>query len=474
MTDEYGLTKLGYVRKTFDESYKEITQELIGEIGAINLEAPSVFSVIINTFLAEITRLDEKLEAVYHSQYPISAESVSLDNLCDLNGIKRLKATQSTVVTQVTAENYTVISKSSAVMTQNTKNVFLCDEDVTIKNSECIAVKLKMNEVDETNRITLNQTEYNVAQSEDATIATMLSDLAQKINAVENFTAVVNNDEIVINNDNVFSCYTSENISIVSCTVNANFTAESYGKTTAPAQSLNIINTPIAGWISVTNKKNALLGRDLETDLELRERREESIKIAGAGTLESMKARLRNIADVTSVVIRENTTLEENEDNLPAKSFNVLVLGGKDEDIANMIWLTKPAGIQSFGNTEVKVFDSQAVEQTVYFSRSDNFYVHVQVTLTVSTMFEDAAKSDIQSRILEQILNNGLSNDVIYQSLFKSVYAVDNVISAEIKIAGTDNKDASADSLTFESDNLQLTIEQIATSDLTKILVTVS
>ena len=60
MSKQYGLTPEGYKTKPFDIMVAEVEETLTGALGSINLTPPSVFSVLINTFLIEVAKIDLK------------------------------------------------------------------------------------------------------------------------------------------------------------------------------------------------------------------------------------------------------------------------------------------------------------------------------------------------------------------------------------------------------------------------------
>ena len=122
------------------------------------------------------------------------------------------------------------------------------------------------------------------------------------------------------------------------------------GPILALAGTLTTIETPIDGWSTVTNANNGTPGRAVESDSELRIRRAQSLQVGGAGTVEAIRSRLlEQVDDVSAVTIIENRTDAVDIDGRPAHSFEAVVSGGIDQDIANMLWLVKPAGIETHG-----------------------------------------------------------------------------------------------------------------------------
>lgn len=135
---------------------------------------------------------------------------------------------------------------------------------------------------------------------------------------------------------------------------------------------------------------DAIVGRDLETDAELRLRREELLRISGAGTLEAIRSTVRNVLGVNQAFAFENDTNVTDGFGRPPKSFEVIVSGGDDQPIGQAIWDTKPAGIESFrdpgpAGVTVQVTDSQGTVHDVNFSRPTEIRMYVAVTIFVDT-----------------------------------------------------------------------------------------
>lgn len=65
----------------------------------------------------------------------------------------------------------------------------------------------------------------------------------------------------------------------------------------------------------------------------------------------------------------------------PGKSIEIVAEGGTDAAIAQEILASKPAGIQTYGNTSVVVFDSLLNAYTIYFSRPTTVLLYQVVSL---------------------------------------------------------------------------------------------
>lgn len=168
--------------------------------------------------------------------------------------------------------------------------------------------------------------------------------------------------------------------------VTADFESEEFGPIAAPSGTLTVIETPVSGWDTATNPLDADLGRNIETDPDFRTRRLQLLQNAGSATLEGIRSNVRAVADVLQAFVFENTTLVVDADGLPGKSFEVVVEGGVDADIAQVIFLSKPVGIESFGSTTVAVIDSQTFSHDISFSRPVTKDVWIELTVKIDPL----------------------------------------------------------------------------------------
>jgi len=165
-------------------------------------------------------------------------------------------------------------------------------------------------------------------------------------------------------------------------TVDVTCTATATGAINAPAGTLTVIVTPVSGLTSVTNSADATLGSAEETDAELRARRNTQLQQSKKGTLEAIRTALLDISNVDAVAGYENTGSTVDGAGRPAKSFEMVVKGGADQDIVDAIWDAKPAGIETFGSSSGSATDSQGDSHTIYFSRPTELRMYVTVNIT--------------------------------------------------------------------------------------------
>jgi uncharacterized phage protein gp47/JayE len=176
--------------------------------------------------------------------------------------------------------------------------------------------------------------------------------------------------------------------------VDADFEAVELGEVQAPAGSLTVIETPVSGWTSVLNEEDADLGSSVESDVELRLRRRDSLRVIGAATVDAIRARLIDEVDgVTDAIVFENDTDVTDGGGRPPHSIHCIVAGGADVDIAEKIFETKSGGIATFGTDIIEVvLDSQGFPHTINADRATILRTFLHIQIEVSAGFNVGSK----------------------------------------------------------------------------------
>jgi len=156
----------------------------------------------------------------------------------------------------------------------------------------------------------------------------------------------------------------------------------------------------------------------------------------------------------------------------PPKSFEVVADGGTDADVAEEIWLSKPAGIQTFGNTNFTITDSQGGSQVIFFSRPTPIYIWVQVTLTLyaEENFPANGLQLVQAAILEYGQNLGIGVDVLLQRVVCQIFVVPGVASGTMLLAATNGPN---DTPTYAASDIVIEENEISTWAAERIAVTI-
>lgn len=660
----FGLTAQGFKAKRLVDIQTDLENQLLAEFGDINLDPQSIFGQQIGVFSKVLADLWENMEDVYFSQYPNSAEGISLDNVVQFNGITRLAAQQTRVTGVCVGLEGTLINQGALARIPDTGAVFFARENTIITRTQAATATLQVialaaqpytalinnqafsyslpvitftgsfvasNSIVVTlNGVALGAVPFTTNSAlTNAAIAAMIATspavfavgtpagniitiipnagfnviinsivitggmsqptyaityqipgsnnlltaaLTSVINAgTQPVTAIDNmGGTITVNADDTdvpFSIAVGTNLNITEQATPVVFLSQDFGPIVAPINTLTEILTPISGWISINNPKAGLTGRLIETDAELRIRRNNSLRLLGAGTVESIRARLlQQVPGVTSAFVFENRDLTQepilivlNQDlvagntivvvlngtTLPTvtfavshlatmnviaaliqnqpevvtatvggtanrtitmnmasaievimipndftvsggasqatavikggrfpKSFEAVVQGGTDADVANKIWTTKPAGIQTFGNTAFTITDSQGEFQVINFSRPTPIYIWVTVALTLyaEEVFPPNGQDLVAAAINTYGSNLGIGVDVLLQRVLAQIFNVPGIASGVMQIASTN---LPGDSPLFGTADISIAENEVAIFDLTRITVTV-
>lgn len=195
----------------------------------------------------------------------------------------------------------------------------------------------------------------------------------QNINCI----AVNNNGILQITSNNLLQPYSialSSNFVIGKVSSVFTFKSVTTGKTLVNANTITKINTLTNGLDGVNNPFDGQLGRDDETDQEYRERQARiGIYNRGSSTYNAILNAFNDSEQITGISytnLQINDTDETDSNGVPAKSIHLIVEGGSDEDVANLLWIKKAGDVRvTYGNTAVAIKDIQGNTRIVKFSR---------------------------------------------------------------------------------------------------------
>ena len=156
-------------------------------------------------------------------------------------------------------------------------------------------------------------------------------------------------------------------------------TSHEKGYIAALPNTINIVATPVYGWLGVTNTYQANPGNDAETDASLRARYAISIQAPADSIFESLLASLKQVAGVTKVRGYENDTGAADSIGLPAHSVTFVVEGGDNTDIATEIYYKKTPGCYTNGSTAVNITSPTGNITVIRFYRPTYKTVYVKV-----------------------------------------------------------------------------------------------
>lgn len=486
----FGLDSTGFTLKRLSDITASIDIELRARLGDfINLLPESVLGQIRDVIAAELALGWEAAEDVYNSAYPDTAGGVSLDNVVAITGITRKPATSSTqqpVRLFGTAGTIVPIGTVLSVA-GNAAARFETDAAVTLVAGVDEVQKLLFSAVPTAGSWRLNwrgQDTVNLAfGAAAAAVQAALTALpfGAGITVSGDYTAgftvtfagAAGKQEqpaILIDSNTLVAGGPAVTITVQTLTegVNqgqVNATAQSTGPTLAPAGTLTVIETPVAGLNAVINLVDAQAGQDLETDEELRARRAATLQVAGAGTVEAIRSRLLALTGVTSVIVFENQTLITDISGRPGKSYECVVAGGDDQEIYETIWASKPAGILTYGSMPGSVVDSQGFTQPVSFSRPTDKPVWVELDLTIGALFPVNGIAAVKQAIVDQGNLFGIGQEVVtIPTLLCAVASIPGIRDVVIRVGFAASPVSDA--------NLPIAANEVPTFDTARVSVT--
>lgn len=201
-------------------------------------------------------------------------------------------------------------------------------------------------------------------------------------------------------------------------------TSKEKGNVFALPNTITNINTPVYGWLSVTNKQASSAGIDVENDFELRGRFSLSVLGPSSSIFESLQESLAAIPGVTRVRGYENDTSATSTGTvppnvpagIPSHTISFVVEGGNDVDVATELYMKKTPGCGTFGTTTVKFQSVTGNILAVNFYRPK--YTNVKVKITIKQL--DGYTSDYVDKMQEAI-STYITEMSIAEALYNSV-----------------------------------------------------
>ena len=177
------------------------------------------------------------------------------------------------------------------------------------------------------------------------------------------------------------------------------------GPVAAPAGTLTVIVTAVAGWAAITNGADADLGLLISDDPELRTKRETELQGSGSANIDAINAAVSLVDGVISSRTYQNVTsmaaLGRPPKSIEVVLFDGVALAADDDEVAQAIWDEIGAGIEPFGTgSSGAATDDTGVITTIPFTRATviPLFVDVTVVLTPGTLIGDVS-ADVAAAI---------------------------------------------------------------------------
>jgi hypothetical protein len=462
----YGLTENGFLPKPLAVIKDEIESDLRARIGeSINLLPETVFAQIIGSYAEREETIWLQMEVDYTANSPSKATGTRLDDLVAINGIVRQSPSFSKIKEQALIGTLGTIIPAGTRFSVlgNDTSIFESDSEIILGAGLDAIQQISFSAIPVSGSFAI---QYQSSVSPSIAFNASAGAVKAAIESLSGLSSVdVQGDftlGFVVTFTNEDSKQPKSLLILASSTLQelgggainplitntqvgeyqglVSLTAISAGSSfTAPARSLTEIVNAISGLNYAFNVEDAIVGRDLETDAELRIRRAQSLA-TGSGTTESIRAEIEDIGQEI-----EYAAVYENEEDFVVNTWEphsiavyVHEAGGlqaKSQEIGEAIFRKKAGGINTNGTESVVVTDSKGFDHTMKYFSAVEVPIYVRVNLTTNSSYP--ADGDNQ---LKQIIANrgnllGVGVDVIVNPTMQSWIAqIAGITNVEILV----------------------------------------
>ena len=451
------VTPTGLNRKTLQElrvDFENKFKQVFGVTFETAVDSPN--GLLVSQLALSYNDLWELAQEIYSSLDPNQAVGAALDARAAFNGVSRKPALPCTVdaVLYTSGDSATIPAGFLAKRQRGNLN-FSLDETVSINRSGCDEILIEDNGSSKNTEYVFHFTFGDVTLN-NSTSASNIAVLATAIHNAGGYSEITTRGIVVRSMDDSPVGITGSMPSdfIIQSGANGKFTAVETGYQTCAIGELDTIAVGVSGWNSVYNYVAGDPGEDLESDESLRVRRAAAARVRKSrATDPAIEAALLDVRGVSSALVKSNRGFDTDSDGIPGKSFNSLVIGGNDNEIAQCIYENQPSGIQSYGNTSVNITDSHGIEQQISFSRPTAVYLWVKVTYSLydeeAFPGQDAVKEALVKWAEREFT---LGKDVISTRINQGLYDVPGIGVATCAVAVTENPDTPPSSSSYETD----------------------
>lgn len=308
------LTTQGLTVETFQEVLDAIITSLQEEVSpSIEVGDDTALGQANQIFATQIALANELIQDIYDQRDINKAEGKALDDNVSWLGITR-QAESATAGEQLfTGDDNTTIVLGSLIGNDSTGDLYSLDDLVLISKNACrdfqfIVITL---DVPNTYTVTVQGVDFDYPAQALDTEFDIVDGLAVLITAATNLTATSTDDgvnsfgSVVVNDNTDVIASTDTRLRISQATTAGDITGVVTGPISAPANTLTVINTPTSGWTSTNNFTALNIGRNEETDAELRTRAINFRASTGTATVTAMVSGLLQLSGVSSATINE-------------------------------------------------------------------------------------------------------------------------------------------------------------------------
>jgi len=492
MADEDFITKSGVKLLSFEEAQQLLEDKLQEGDDRVDLNDQSFLSTILNVFADVKTKIRGFFYNLLLNLYIPTATGIFLDYLVVFKSIFRKSAQNSFVNVEIKGDTNTVIPISTLCVNKKEEE-FWCLQDYTIKpdSGYCVECDIVISNV-------LSNQEYSFFLSGnnvlDHKIIYYSGNGATEQSILEGIFDVLEHDtlflqictvekqtgKLIIRSktypSNPFTIQLGDYLNCNIATLLVRFVAINSGPIDVSENSISLKNN-IAGVMSAGNTKNGVLGRNIETDQELRERYNENT-ITEIGTTQAIKSALLNEDIISGITFCEVVNTQIGTYNgYKVVGIEAVVYGGEDQKIAQVIYDNKPINVFTTGNTITQVVDSETGESVdIYFTRPVGIYIWVKVEIrqALEGQIPDNYGELIQGGVMEysDTITTGDDVNVVYLRN-KIVNKLKGLGYIDVKVAKSVFPTDEPQPADYEDEELVINAREVALFSDSRIIISI-
>jgi uncharacterized phage protein gp47/JayE len=421
-----GLTLEGFTPLTLAETKERLEASLRAAFGdGIDLSAQSVFGQLVGVYAEQIADLWESAEDTYHAFSP-EASGAALDNVAGLAGLVRLAAAPSSITVAFASNEVPGLIGAGLLLqnpagqwrTASAEESFEFFDWGSGEEYDAGAFVAVPYGVDDRAAVW-----YCISRVDPSTVEPPGGVYLPGVTTSDD----INGGQWVYVGDlDSTSQYSG-------CTFVDARHAETGPIFSGPGPVTAYSGAQAMSWLA------AIPGRNIETDPELRLRREGFIRRSGANSVDSIRSAVLAVPGVSAAVVRENTSDFVDSDGIPAHGLKVVVEGGERSAIVQVVWNNKPAGIAlatgGSGSTTGNATDGSGNSQPVTIYRPTTVVAYARVTLRVNDLFPEGG-NDLVKSILVSSANALPLGEPIYSSpLVAGIHGLLGVVSCTVELS---------------------------------------
>ena len=441
------VTETGFARKTLQEIRADLEarlKQVFGPSFETSVDSPN--GQLVGALSMALSNVWELAQEVYDSRDPAQATGVSLDFAAAINSIFRKEATACAVTAVLyTLDASATIPAGSRAMRTRGSLLFTLDRAVTISRAACKYLFIVDDGSELNTEYVFHFTFGDVTLENTLPGVSNLQKLHTLIWAAGGYAELRDGGLLVWGDTSVGITGTLPDDFEIYAGSEGDFTAVTTGPQTCEIGELDNIPTTVQGWNMVRNYVAGVPGTSIETDAELRIRRAQAARaIKTTGTDPALEAHLRNdVRGVVAARVVSNRKMVTDSNGRPPKSFEALVSGGTDEDVAQCIWKNQASGIESYGNHFVEIIDDNGDGQLISFSRAQARFLWVRVVYHLYDEEQFPGEDSLRASLVEWANQEyDVGRDVIPDRIYSALYPpyINGVGQATITVAVTSSE----------------------------------